>query len=203
LTFCRCCLAFFVCVNILLRFLIISIFNNNVNIIFHFVNKVKELFYKIIITILPFEDIFSPILLATASNTNDSNPNSNHNPNSNPDPNEDSDLEKQEDVIENPDYNAPEQIRDDLDLLDKAKQGDEEALAEIKRQYPEFFRDNDDEQGLLEVEEYLEEEFQDELGQAELEANNPNDPGSTNYLESDNFLSSILETISKTFEDLF
>jgi uncharacterized membrane protein YgcG len=79
------------------------------------------------------------------------------------------DLEKA-DVTEVNDHNAPEEIIDDLDLLDKARKGDPEALDEIKREYPEFFRENSDKEGLKEVEEYLDSEFEPEHRISELEA---------------------------------
>jgi hypothetical protein len=89
---------------------------------------------------------------------NSSNNNSENNSKNNPE-----DFETKE----RKDHNAPESIVDDLDLIDKARAGDKSALNEIKEQYPEFFNDNNDEQGLEEVEEYLEEEFPLELEQSE------------------------------------
>jgi hypothetical protein len=82
----------------------------------------------------------------------------------------DSDDLENADVTEVDDHNAPEKIIDDLDTIDKARKGDPDALDEIKQEYPEFFKENSDEEGLDQVEEYLEEEFEGEYERSELEA---------------------------------
>jgi hypothetical protein len=83
---------------------------------------------------------------------------------------DDSESPKKREVVEQENNNAPEQIMDDLDLVDKAKLGDKKALEEIKRNYSEFFEDYSDKQALKDVEEYLEEEFEPELKRSEEEA---------------------------------
>ena len=76
-------------------------------------------------------------------------------------------------------HNAPEYIQDDLEKIDrvrKADPNDEEAqkeLEELKDKYENFFdreSGNNEEQGLDQLEEYLEEEFPGELEQSEREA---------------------------------
>lgn len=68
------------------------------------------------------------------------------------------------------DFNAPEQIMDDLDSVDNARRGDLNALEDIKRNYPEFFEGKTDKKGLKGVERYLEGEFDPELARSEREA---------------------------------
>jgi hypothetical protein len=83
---------------------------------------------------------------------------------------DDSEGPKKREVVEQEDHNAPEQIMDDLDLVDKARSGDKKALDEIKRNYSEFFEGYSDEQALKDIGEYLEEEFEPELKRSEEEA---------------------------------
>jgi hypothetical protein len=82
----------------------------------------------------------------------------------------DSDDVEMSDVREVDNHNAPEQIMNDLDTITKAKAKDREALDEMKREYPYFFDDNTDEEGLNQLEEYLENEFEGELKRSEIEA---------------------------------
>uniref|UniRef100_A0A0D2ZS52 Heme-copper oxidase subunit III family profile domain-containing protein n=1 Tax=Brassica oleracea var. oleracea TaxID=109376 RepID=A0A0D2ZS52_BRAOL len=86
------------------------------------------------------------------------------------DDSEDNDSVEDMDVVERDDHNAPEKIVDDLDLVDKAKQGDNDALSILKEDYPAFFDQNSDQEGLKQVEDYLEEEFPGELEKSEREA---------------------------------
>ena len=146
--------------------------------------------------------------------------------------NSDSDDLENADVTEIDDHNAPEEIIDDLDTIDKARNGDPDALDEIKREYPEFFKENSDEEGLDQVEEYLESEFEGEHEISELEANaleqngegdadssrpgpsnssgsSGSDPGPSNSSGGGGDFSKILiilgvifETIAKVLEDL-
>ena len=105
-----------------------------------------------------------------------------------------SDDEGEEDVESSPDgedrgrdieeipeeeHNAPEYIQDDLEKIDRVREADpndEEAqrkLEELKDKYKEFFdieSGNNEEEGLNQLEEYLEGEFPGELEQSEREA---------------------------------
>ena len=102
------------------------------------------------------------------NNGSSSNSNSNNNNNNNPDNNEDANSN---DVDMSDNHNGPESIMDDLDKLDKArKNNDQEALNELKQDYPAFFEDNTDKEALNEIEKYLEEEFPAEIKRSELEA---------------------------------
>jgi hypothetical protein len=83
---------------------------------------------------------------------------------------DDSEGPKKREVVEQENHNAPEQIMDDLDLVDKARLGDKKALDEIKRNYSEFFEGYSDQQALNDIGEYLEEEFEPELKRSEEEA---------------------------------
>ena len=68
-------------------------------------------------------------------------------------------------------HNAPEVLIDHLNLLDKARKGDKDALDKLKEEYEEFFKDKDSEdEGLKELEEYLDDEFGDEFHTSEKEA---------------------------------
>jgi len=76
-------------------------------------------------------------------------------------------------------HNAPEYIQDDLEKIDRVREADpndEEAqrkLEELKDKYKEFFdieSGNNEEEGLNQLEEYLEGEFPGELEQSEREA---------------------------------
>lgn len=146
-----------------MRFLIFPIFSNTYK-VFLYINKIKLLFdniflitYYNVIVILSSLSIYSfPLLLSSSSDGNSDN-----------DPEDDpQDVE----VVELEDYNGPEQVMNDLDLVDEARMGYLDALNEVKKNYPEFFNENDDEEGLRQVEEYLENEFPKELAQSEREA---------------------------------
>ena len=84
------------------------------------------------------------------------------NPDSNSD--NDSDAENIEEVPD-PEHNAPERIMDDLDVVEKAKNNDPEALEYLKREYPAFFDGNSENEALNQIEEYLEDEFPKERTQ--------------------------------------
>lgn len=101
----------------------------------------------------------------------DSQPgNSESNSNSNNPDSEDDDVEDA-DVEEVPNHNAPEEVMNDLDKVDAARDNnDAEALAYLKREYSSFFDDNTEEEALDQIEEYLTEEFPKELKRSEEEA---------------------------------
>ena len=78
---------------------------------------------------------------------------------------------KNYEVEERKDHNAPEKIMDDLDEVDKARNGDPNALEYLKREYPNFFENNtNNEEELEQLEDYLESEFPGELEKSEKEA---------------------------------
>lgn len=63
-------------------------------------------------------------------------------------------------IIERDNSHRGENIMDSLELVDKAKEGDKDALDTIKSEYSSFFDTTDsDKEGLNQVENYLEEEF--------------------------------------------
>jgi hypothetical protein len=109
----------------------------------------------------------------TSDNTNSEN-NENSNSDSISDSNSDSNSDDPEDVdaeeIRDPEHNAPERIMDDLDIIDKARNNDPDALEYLRREYGEFFNDTSDDQALNDIEEYLEEEFPKEHERSENEA---------------------------------
>jgi hypothetical protein len=94
----------------------------------------------------------------------------------NPDSNSNSNNDSESDDIEMADaeevdnHNAPEAIQADLNKVDAAKNNDSEALEYLKREYEAFFDRNTVEEGLKQVEEYLEGELAGELKRSELEA---------------------------------
>ena len=98
------------------------------------------------------------------------NSDSNNNPNNNEDSNSNSDDVEMSNTQEVYDHNAPEEIMDDLDNVDRARRNDPNALDELKREYPAFFEGKTDKEGLDDLESYLEEEFPVELKKSELEA---------------------------------
>jgi hypothetical protein len=129
---------------------LIHIHLTNLNRIFFFINKIKLLFDNIcliiyygVIIILSLPGIYSfPLLLSSNRDSGIDMEDSDSDA-----MDLDSDPEDHE-VVEREDHNAPEQIMDDLDLVDKAKEGDPDALERLKESYPEFFRENDDEEAL-------------------------------------------------------
>jgi len=97
--------------------------------------------------------------------------NDNQDPNSNGDPDDDDDdLEKESNVEEIEDHNAPERIVDDLEMVDRARKNDPEALEYLSREYRHFFDDTTKDEALKDIEEYLESEFPKELERSEREA---------------------------------
>jgi hypothetical protein len=135
-----------------LRFLIPTNFNR----VFYYINKIKLLFDKIsliiyygIIIILSSPDIYSfPFLLSSDGDSGIDMENSDSDSDAmDLDSDSDSGPENHE-VVERENHNAPEQIMDDLDLVEKAKEGDPEALETLKENYPEFFRENNDREAL-------------------------------------------------------
>jgi hypothetical protein len=89
--------------------------------------------------------------------------------NSNNDSSDSDDPENIEEV-EDPEHNAPERIMDDLDMVDKARNNDPEALEYLKGEYGHFFNDTSKDEALNQIEGYLEEEFPKELKRSEHEA---------------------------------
>jgi hypothetical protein len=59
---------------------------------------------------------------------------------------------------------------DDLDILDKARNNDPEALEYLSREYGEFFEGTSKKEGLKNLEGYLVDEFPTEYKRSELEA---------------------------------
>lgn len=112
-----------------------------------------KFFKDYIVFILGFFSIIYSIELGLILNFNDSD-----------------DDPDDEDVIEDSNINAPEAIMDDIDLADKAAEGDQEALETLKDKYPSFFEKNDDKEGLKQLTEELEDQFPVELDQSEREA---------------------------------
>ena len=84
----------------------------------------------------------------------------------------DSDSDDSENIekVQDPEHNAPERVMDDLDMVDKARNNDPEALEYLKREYGAFFDDTSNEEALNQIEGYLEEEFPLELKSSEHEA---------------------------------
>jgi len=99
-------------------------------------------------------------------NNEDSNSNSNSDSNSDYDDSENNSTEEINDL----EYNGPERIMDDLDMIDKARNNDPEALEYLAKEYKEFFEDTSKEDGLDLLEHYLEKEFPGEFERSELEA---------------------------------
>ena len=79
-----------------------------------------------------------------------------------------------EEIPEIEDQNVPEDIEGDLAIIDRAREdNDIESLEYLQNKYPNFFDQesgNSLEEGLNQLEEYLEEEFPGELAQSEREA---------------------------------
>lgn len=71
-------------------------------------------------------------------------------------------------------HNAPESIMDDLELIDEARKGNNNAIAEVKEKYPSFFDkesgNKTEQEALAQLEQELEGEFYPELIQSEREA---------------------------------
>lgn len=105
------------------------------------------------------------------SNLNEENnegTNSNSMGDSNSDHNDPENNDSEE--INDPEHNAPERIVDDLDIVDKAKNNDPEALEYLSREYGHFFDDTSKDKALEDIQEYLEGEFPKELERSEFEA---------------------------------
>jgi len=120
---------------------------------------------------------------ATSSNSNQENPNNsnlneNNNEGSNSNSNGDSNSDHHDSENNSPapeeindlEYNGPERIIDDLEILDKARKNDPEALEYLSREYGEFFEGTSKKEGLKNLEGYLEDEFPAEYKRSELEA---------------------------------
>lgn len=116
-----------------------------------------------------------------------SNSNNNLNSSNNPENREDSESEnnsdhgdiEKSDVREVDNHNAPEEVMNDLDRVDKARNNDPVALDELKGEYPAFFENNSDKDALKEIEDYLESEFPGELKRSEIEADELDGKGTT------------------------
>lgn len=96
--------------------------------------------------------------------------NSESNSNSDNDSDYESDDVKDEDVEEVDNHNAPEEVMNDLDKVDAARNNDPQALEYLKKEYSSFFEDNTEEEALDQIEDYLEEEFPGEYKKSEEEA---------------------------------
>jgi hypothetical protein len=88
------------------------------------------------------------------------------------------------DVEEVDNHNAPEEIMNDLDKVDAAKNKDREALDYLKKEYSHFFDRNTEEEGLKQLEEYLEEEFEPEHQKSELESYAEDEDSRAKHLET-------------------
>lgn len=127
-------------------------------------------------------NFFPPLLLINENSGDDSEKKSYDNSNLEDDANSnnvdsndgDSDVKNYEErnIVDLGDnHNGPERIMDDLDLVDKARKGDQEALDELKNNYKDFFEGtSNDKEALEEIEQYLEDEFEPELERSEAEA---------------------------------
>ena len=108
------------------------------------------------------------------SSNSENNPENNEDSKSNSDRDSDMDLDDPEDQsveeIKDPEHNAPERIMDDLDQVDKARNGDPDALDYLRREFTSFFDDVSEEEALDDIEEYLENEFHPEHERSEREA---------------------------------
>lgn len=179
-------MTFFVRIGVLLRFLI----NTLIYGLKSRLKYIEDIIYEILNFILKFLG-YPSLLLACNVNSgssnndhinyfSDENPENNNNEgfNSNPngDSNTDDDSNPDEDNSEDSDYeevenhNAPEEVMKDLDMVDKAKNNDPEALEYLAKEYRSFFEDNTKEEALKDLEEYLENEFPGELRKSNFEA---------------------------------
>lgn len=106
------------------------------------------------------------------NNNSENNEGSSSNSKNNSENSEDSDYDDVEDcdAMEVDNHNGPEQVVEDLNNVDKARNNDQEALDELKREYPAFFEDNSVPEALNQIEHYLESEFPGELERSEKEA---------------------------------
>lgn len=84
------------------------------------------------------------------------------------------DLSRETEEIPEREHNGAELTEGDLELIDRAREdNDIESLEYLQNKYPSFFDEesgNSLEEGLNQLEEYLEEEFPGELAQSEREA---------------------------------
>ena len=171
-------MAFAIYFSVLLRFLV----NYLCNTLRTIVKYIEGIIFEILIFILKFLG-FNNLLPAVNNITdnidyfnsdrgnNGNNRGNNNNRNNNEDSDSNSDDVEMRDTreVSDPDYNVPEAIMDDLDNVDRARRGDPNALAEIKREYPSYFEGQSDREGLRQLEHYLETEFPGELKRSELE----------------------------------
>jgi hypothetical protein len=100
-----------------------------------------------------------------SENAGDSTSNSNDNSENNRENNENFNNNNS-----NGDRNIPEEIVDDLDIIDRARKNDPEALEYLKGEYGSYFDKNSTKDALNEIEEYLEDIFPSELKKSEHEA---------------------------------
>lgn len=114
----------------------------------------------------------------STSNSNDNSENNsennenfnNNNSNGDLNPDYDSDDPIDQDCIEVEDHNGPEEVINDLEIIDRAKKNDPVALEYLKEEYGSFFDKNSTEEALKEIEDYLENSFPSELKKSEHEA---------------------------------
>jgi hypothetical protein len=173
-------LAFFVCIGLLLRFLIKNFLHLNrlIKIKFEEISHdVTNLIYYLISTLFTL-NCFIPteygILLSSSGDKDfEREIQGRHLDKEETDKTDtemDNDSDKTDTEMEDYLNKTPaERIMDDLDATDKAIAGSSEDLQEIKEQYKDFFDENSDKEGLEQVRKYLEKEFEAELKQDSLE----------------------------------
>ena len=176
LTLRRCSMTFFVCIDILLRVLVLVV--NFILSIYILLTVLVKIFLTKTSATSTMLNLSPQLLFSDDEGEEDveSSPEGEEDVESSPD-GEDRGRDIEE--IPEEEHNAPEYIQDDLEKIDRVREADpndEEAqrkLEELKDKYKEFFdieSGNNEEEGLNQLEEYLEEEFPGELEQSEREA---------------------------------
>ena len=124
MTFCGCCLTFFVRICLLLRILIYNI---------------KEVNTRFQIILIPYTEFADSFLFTSNSNNqgNNSNDNGSNTNNGGSDSNEESDSDISEPLSDTDSVRGTSRVMDALDLLDKARKGDPQAKKEIEQNYLE------------------------------------------------------------------
>ncbi len=117
------------------------------------------------------------------------------------------DTSDTDDVHEVAENNAPKQVLKDLATLNEAKRNNNpEALNEIKKQYEQFFLDDDgeklpDEEGIGYLEEYLKSEYPKEYKKSELETKIEEATSKAeNHRKNANYLEQVAEETSDVDE---
>nr|AYE67545.1 hypothetical protein [Annulohypoxylon stygium] len=171
LTFCRCCVTFFVHIYVLLRFLNLFFLDNTLEKITTIFSLKKNLI------------LFSEDSLLLTSNSNNQGDNSNDNGsntnNVGSDSNEESDSDISEPLSDTDSVRGTSRVMDALDLLDKARKGDPQAKKEIEQKHLEGKAAT--EENLNGLEKFLEESYyiQDDKEQSLLKKINSNGKGSS------------------------